>query len=54
MIYFPFMTKTILYVRMATLCSHKISQNMGFFNKNPSGGPRFFFPKRGAIDRGAA
>ena len=39
MIYFPFMTKIILYVQVATFCSHKISQNMGFFNKKPFEGP---------------
>ena len=52
MIYFPFMTKIILYVQLATLCSHKKSQNMGLFNKKPFGGARFFVPKRGAIERG--
>ena len=45
MIYFPF--KIVLYLQLATLCSHKISQNMGFFNKEPYGGPRFFVPERG-------
>ena len=25
---------------------------MGFINKKPFGGPRFFAPERGAIDRG--
>ena len=50
MIYFPFMTKIILCVQLATRCSFKINQNMGFFNKKPFGGPRFFVPKRGAIE----
>ena len=39
MIYFTFRTKIITYVQLATLCSHKMSQNMGFFNKKPFGGP---------------
>ena len=52
LVHFPFMSKIVLYVELATLCSHKVSQNMGFFNKNPFGGPRFFVPEWGAIDRG--
>ena len=52
MTYFPFMTKIILCIQLATLCSSKISQNMGFFNKKPFAGPRFFILERGAIDRG--
>ena len=47
MIYFPCMTKIILYVQLATFGSHKISENMGFFNKKPFEGPRFFVPERG-------
>ena len=50
MIYFPFMTKIILNVQLATLRSSKISQNMGFFNKKPFGGPRFFVTGRGGHD----
>ena len=52
MINFPFITKMILYVQLATLCSHKTSQNMGFFNKIFFRGPRFFVPERGPIDKG--
>ena len=52
MIYFPFMTKIILCVQWATFGSSKINQNTGFFNKKSFGGPRFFVPKRGAIDTG--
>ena len=52
MIYFPFMTKIILCIQLATLCNHKISQTMGFFNKSPFGGQNSSFPKGGPIDRG--
>ena len=51
-IYFPFMTKIILCVQLATTSSSKISQNMGFFDKNPSGDQDSSFLKGGAIDRG--
>ena len=35
MMYVPFMTKILLYVQLATFCSHKTSQNMGLFYKKP-------------------
>ena len=53
MIYIHFITQIILYVELVSLWSHKISQNIGFFNKNSWGGPRFFFSKAGAIDMAA-
>ena len=48
----PLHDQIILYLQMATMCNHKISQNMGFFTKKPFKGPKFFNPERGAIDTG--
>ena len=52
MTYFPFMTKIILCVQLATLCSSKISQNIGFFHRKPFRGRRVYVPERGAIGMG--
>ena len=53
MIYFPFMSKIILCVELATLCSSKQAKTWDSSTKNPSGGQDSLFLKGGGgIDEG--